>query len=168
MCTTTRAGDRSPPAHRGGAQDSRIFTMEVMMRVILLLSVGLLGCSGLISDAAPPAVLDEPFVLEPGETVVVEGTALEVTFREVSEDSRCPVDATCVWAGNAGIAVETALDGVERAFRLNTTVHPSTGPRSADLDGYRLELVGLEPEPRTGRSIPQRDYRASFLVTRTD
>ena len=44
--------------------------------------------------------LGSEFTLAPGETALVGDDGLLVTFESVTEDSRCPMDAICVWAGS--------------------------------------------------------------------
>ena len=51
-----------------------------------------------------------------GETVVVQGVSL--SFVEVLEDSRCPEDVTCVWAGRARIAVRVKAPGREPESKM--------------------------------------------------
>lgn len=46
-----------------------------------------------------------------GETVVIKGVSLK--FLKVIEDSRCPKDVTCVWAGQAKVLVEVNSTGKE-------------------------------------------------------
>ncbi|MDP2687194.1 MAG: hypothetical protein Q8O62_08230 [Aequorivita sp.] len=44
-----------------------------------------------------------------GETVIVKGVSIK--FLEVIEDSRCPKDVTCIWAGRAIVKVEVIANG---------------------------------------------------------
>ncbi|HLW31671.1 MAG TPA: hypothetical protein VKX40_05385 [Aequorivita sp.] len=44
-----------------------------------------------------------------GETVVLKG--ISIKFLEVTEDSRCPKDVTCIWAGRAIVKVEVSANG---------------------------------------------------------
>ena len=37
---------------------------------------------------------------------------LQIQFKEVLEDSRCPTGTTCIWQGRARILVETSKDGM--------------------------------------------------------
>ena len=83
----------------------------------------------------------------------------------MTEDSRCPVDVTCVWEGNARLVMTGVVAGEERPFELNTAYNPVAGPREATVDGYLIELTGLDPHPRVGQSIPPARYRATLRVT---
>jgi hypothetical protein len=88
-----------------------------------------------------------------GERVQVDGPA--VTPVEVLEDSRCPADVQCVWAGR---------------LRVRTTIHLGAGDQTRELvlgepvqvgDG-RLELVEASPAPTAGGAIAPADYRFTF------
>ncbi len=86
-----------------------------------------------------------------GETVVVQGVSL--SFVEVLEDSRCPEDVTCVWAGRARIAVTVKAPG--RELETKTLIFGEVqGDESDDLTLYDeddMRLVGLQlvPYPKT-------------------
>ena len=88
--------------------------------------------------------LPASIVLKTGEHREING--LTVTFVGVREDSRCPDNARCVWAGNAAVQlrIEGGADSV--ATVLNTELDPKTiGVR--DLS-FRIE--SLMPYPRAG------------------
>jgi len=117
------------------------------------------------SPSAPRAVsLAERFTLAPGQTAEVEGTGLRVTFESVSADSRCPVDVTCVWEGDAVVMVSVQATG---SARLQHELHTSGRyPTEADAGDYRVRLVEVAPAPRSGASPAPGDYRVTLLVSR--
>ena len=50
--------------------------------------------------------LEEEFILYINESVVIAGEDLRMKFVEVSEDSRCPKDVTCIWEGRVTAVIE--------------------------------------------------------------
>lgn len=76
------------------------------------------------------------------------------------EDSRCPVNARCIWAGRAVVRV-TIRDG-EGARRINLTLG-----EPVDLANGRLALVAVSPEKMAG-GPPKRQapYRFTFEYRR--
>jgi hypothetical protein len=100
--------------------------------------------------------LNEEFELGLGQSVRVAGHSTVLTFERVREDSRCPVDVTCVWAGNAVVVLRVGRDQPTTAVELNTTLEPN----HAAVEGMELELRSLEPSPRSGETLSDRSYRA--------
>lgn len=97
-----------------------------------------------------------------GETAAPAGAPAGVTVDGVTDDSRCPSDATCVWAGDVSVAVTIHPrrgDDMRVVLRL-----ASTDARSADAAGLHLRLDSVEPQPRTGYSIPAAEYRVRLSI----
>ncbi|MEQ1922196.1 MAG: hypothetical protein ABL952_06780 [Pyrinomonadaceae bacterium] len=83
-------------------------------------------------------------------TIRVGGHAISKTGKitvkviEVLEDSRCPVNVTCVWAGNAKIKISLKKGRkAARTFELNSTLTPKT----ILFEGYEVSFVDLTPRP---------------------
>lgn len=83
----------------------------------------------------------------------------------MTEDSRCPAGATCIWEGNAQIAVTVSKPSNEpQKLLLNTN---GSFPTKAAYLNYIVSLVRLDPYPTVGSVIPERAYRAALVVTKT-
>jgi hypothetical protein len=97
------------------------------------------------------------------QQAVVEGTPVRIRFNGVSNESRCPSDVQCVWAGNAVARLGlTSTGNPDSNAALNTTLDP----KFAYYAGYRISLVGLKPYPRSGSPISAGDYVATLRVER--
>jgi hypothetical protein len=131
-----------------------------MARLVLLFSLLSLGaCAGSRPEASPPPVTGAPlvgdeFTIAPGETVTLaDGATLR--FDEITEDSRCPADVTCVWEGRATIRLTYVnLDGVSETFTISIPGITYTG----DFEGVSEErldrqfvLLALQPYPGLAR-----------------
>lgn len=87
-----------------------------------------------------------------------EINTIEITFLEVLEDSRCPKDVSCVWAGQAKIKVlikEKGKPSVEKEFIFdasgkNVFIHKS--------ETVIIEALRLSPYPKTSLAISKRVY----------
>ena len=89
-------------------------------------------------------------------------TGLRIKFVELVEDSRCPTDTNCVWAGNAKIKIRVRSSrGQARTLTLNSTLQPQT----VSYAGYEFKLTGLTPQPRSNIRINRNGYRATLEVT---
>lgn len=98
-----------------------------------------------------------------GKEVTAKQSGLKVKFIEVLEDSRCPTDANCIWAGNAKIKVEvTDKRGGKKTLELDT----NAGTKREQFDGWAIELASLTPYPRTNGKIEPAKYVAKVVITR--
>ena len=80
-----------------------------------------------------------------------------VTPLTVTEDSRCPVNARCVWAGRLTVSTRIAATHWTQTAPL-TLGEPHT------VMGRSYVLVAATPEQTTGRDIPAGEYR--FVIER--
>ena len=133
------------------------------MRSLLLGTLLTLGVCGQPRPFDPEieVQLDEPFPLRMEQAAEVTGTPIRLRFEEVLEDSRCPADVVCVWAGNARIRliVEAAAEPAE--LLLNTGLEP----RSAPAEGYLVSLEGVQPATHSARTIQPADYIVTLRVS---
>ena len=83
---------------------------------------------------------------------------LSVRFLELVDDSRCPTDTNCVWAGNAQIKVRVTKNGRSHSLTLDTN-----GPNhTVKAEGYSIKLVDLTPHPRSNIRINRNGYVATL------
>ena len=101
------------------------------------------------------------FTLAPGETAVVKGADARITFNKVTDDSRCPVDVTCVWAGDARIEITISRNGAADDTRILSITPPKY---EAAVGNLRIRFVSLAPVPRQADANVPRKYRAEFVV----
>lgn len=135
-------------------------------------------CTGLAAACAAATVpgpgREEPSVtaasasdttvwLRIGESVTVPESGAVVTLDDVTDDSRCPTDATCVWAGDAVVRL-SVRSGAGRTGSV--ALHVSMpGRRVATTAGLTLALDALEPAPTAGQTIERGHYRARIAIT---
>jgi hypothetical protein len=75
--------------------------------------------------------------------------------RSVTEDSRCPINVQCVWAGQ--VTVNTRLDG----SGWSETVPLILG-EAYSTHGTTITLVSVRPDKYAERDIPRAEYRFIF------
>ena len=123
----------------------------------------LVGSGWACAPMQTTAVVVEPgvaFTLAPGQTATVRRADARVTFREVREDSRCPVDVQCVWAGDAKVEVTIARTGAPTETKTLSITAPDNEVQSGNM---KLRFVGLTPVPRQSDTAP-RNYLAEFVA----
>jgi hypothetical protein len=76
----------------------------------------------------------------------------KVTVLEVVEDSRCPMEARCVWAGRVRVKVWVLLGSDVHFYEL-------ASDKPLPIADGALELTGVMPPRSTQRAISPGDYR---------
>ena len=88
-------------------------------------------------------------------------SALGVTILplQIIEDSRCPVDVTCIQAGTVRVQAQVLNNAGESdiIFRLG---YPVTA------EAEQIELVNVLPEPHSSRPITADEYRLWFKISK--
>ena len=87
---------------------------------------------------------------------------IKIKFIDMLDDSRCPKDTTCVWAGNARISVQVSRNGKKKIVELNT----GRGLQAVVFEGYEFTLAKLTPEPASNVRIRKDGYVATFKVAK--
>jgi hypothetical protein len=80
---------------------------------------------------------------------------LIATPLKVVEDSRCPMNARCVWAGR--LIVETRIDGTGWRETANLTLGQIYATH-----GQMLALAAVTPEKTTDHQMEPREYRFNY------
>ncbi len=128
----------------------------------LLIAVLLLVSTAYTQETATPrqVALGEEFTIRIGEQVAVIDTKLKITFIAVPEDSRCPEDVVCGWAGNAKLKFK--LKAKEKTKLAFNTISVA---RESEFHGYKIRFIGLTPNRKYGHPIPPEAYEARLIVT---
>jgi hypothetical protein len=117
-----------------------------MKAVVAIFSVALAGCAAVpAANAGPTAGL--------GQLAYTNG--LTVRPLQVIEDSRCPVNVVCVWAGR--LVVRSEVSG----GRWRQTRDLEMGKPQQIADGA-LTLTDVQPSKQAGAEADPRSYRFTF------
>lgn len=126
------------------------------MRILLISLMTILGLTGVAAAQTAQTV-----TLRTGQQRSVAGAGVNVQFLSVLEDSRCPADVQCIWAGNARVRIKVAKPGGEpQVFTLNT----NGGETSAGFEGYTYTIDSLTPAKQSNRKIRPSDYRLTIKM----
>ncbi|WP_292011123.1 hypothetical protein [Chryseobacterium sp.] len=103
-----------------------------------------------------------------GENKFLEEYKMNVTFKNISEDSRCPADVNCVWAGVAVANVEVmGLATRPRTLQLSTLENAERNyHQSASFNGYAITLTEVTPYPTSteGSKSLHGKYRIGITI----
>lgn len=108
-----------------------------------------------------PVAIGREFTLKAYETVEV-ATAYFVLSFEVTQDSRCPKDAVCVWVGEATAKLYLASSSGQRETQT-LTIGPD-GKAAAQFNGHQITFSNLQPYPVSSVQIDPKEYELAVVV----
>ena len=142
------------------SSSSRLFVLA-----LVLLGGGLVLQTNSATAKQTTAQAGKEFSLKIGQQVKLDDVDLQLKFVAVPQDSRCPSNVNCVWAGNAEVALDLLHDKCTTILTLNThTKSPASD--EGKVGDFRIKLIKLDPYPRSDQKISPSDYTATFLVTK--
>ena len=109
--------------------------------------------------------MGEEFSLSIGETASIKGEQLQIRFLEISEDSRCPRNVTCIWEGRA-IAVIEVLQG-DASQQIMLIEQGLSDPFAKEQFGEYEFLFRILPYPEKAEvPISPDDYSLMLTVNK--
>lgn len=107
-----------------------------------------------------------------GENRFLNKYQMNVTFKRISEDSRCPKDVNCIWAGVAVAEIEV-MGTATRPVTLSLASLDNKGRnyhQSADFNGYKITLTEVNPYPEAaqGSNTLNGKYRIGIKIQKSD
>jgi hypothetical protein len=128
-----------------------------------LVSALLLGCSAPLAAQSVAVVTSSGGANSRSSVTVTAAFGRPIRINQmvlrpvaIVQDSRCPANANCVWAGQLIVDFETERRG---SIRLEQG-------KPLAIAGGRLTLVGASPQPVAGRKIPPQAYRFQLRFER--
>ena len=108
--------------------------------------------------------IGEEFSLHIGETASIKGEQLRIEFLEISEDSRCPRNVTCVWEGRAIAIIEISKGNSSQKIEL---VVPglTDAPIKTQFEEYEF-VFKILPYPEAEVQISPDEYRLMLTVNK--
>jgi hypothetical protein len=88
-------------------------------------------------------------LLRIGDAVPLERGA-RLVFVGVGQDSRCPADVVCVWAGNAAVLFSVRFTMPRQSVQV--TINTMLEPTILEFGSTRVTVVSLSPVPTA--SVP--------------
>jgi len=139
-----------------------IFRYFFWLSIITILILPLAACGSTPTEVY--ADLGEEFSLSIGQSAIIKGQALRITFEDVIEDSRCPSDVTCIWAGRVSCIIK--LVGGSSQYRMVLTESGLTDQYTSETYREYQLAFNVRPYPEAGQSILRDEYRLQLIVTK--
>lgn len=104
--------------------------------------------------------MNKEFTLSANQKGFLKTSKITIEFVSVLEDSRCPVDVDCVWAGSAKIQIKLSKGkAAPQTFELNTGI----APQFIMFQGYSIEILELSPSLKSDDDRTKVKYEAKFI-----
>ncbi|MFY7912363.1 MAG: hypothetical protein ACOVO2_22540 [Emticicia sp.] len=132
-----------------------------MKNIIVALLLSLTACSLQETPTPEPTLASQIELGVNTELSFQEGVKIKITK---IEDSRCPENTTCVWAGMAKIYFTISANGVSKDSSIDYEAKPLK--TTLDLGGQKfdIEVSNVLPYPKTTTEISQKDYKINITV----
>lgn len=158
-------------------ESSAIIITNMPINFMHIDSASALTTSATTTSAAgigdPIAILGQPFKLVINQAASFKQADFSLRFVNVTEDSRCPSGAQCIWAGQVSTLVEATKDSTGQSlgsFTLTLTAGGSSSLSSktivVDDNSYLVQLNSVQPYPSITYKIPSSATVATFIVTK--
>lgn len=106
------------------------------------------NCKTQTAKTETSAVTNNMITIGLEKQVKIPNSKVSLQFKEVVEESRCPVDVTCVWEGIAIVNIEAISGNEKTTFQVaNRDFLQKNVMKSFSFSGYKFTLVELRPQP---------------------
>lgn len=106
-----------------------------------------------------------------GENKFLKEAGMNLTFKGISEDSRCPKDVNCMWAGVAVAQVEVmGLATRPMMINLASTDNKSRNySTTSEFNGYSISLANVTPYPESaeGTKALKGKYKIGIVIKKS-
>lgn len=122
----------------------------ILSTVLASVAVG----PALAQTARAEAIAGVPFSLRLGGEAEIEATGIRLRFDRVTDDSRCPIDAFCVWAGMFGMVLVVDAGGGRTALDVALDTLGTEGTAY----GFHFVLLEVKPSRLAAEPFDPADY----------
>jgi hypothetical protein len=105
----------------------------------------------------------ETLEIKEGLQKTADRSRLTIKFVEIVEDSRCPPDVNCVWAGNAKIKLSISKGKAAPKF---VEINTGLDPKSVKVAGYEIKLEKLTHRVPEHLMMHDKPLVATFTITK--
>jgi hypothetical protein len=138
---------------------------------LVLLSIVYIGCN--ISDIILPLIDDDhlpalgsQFKLKVNQTTALKSDNIKVKLLNVTDDSRCPSDVECIWAGQVSVLVNVTKDDVKLGDVTLTLGAGNPELAVKKVGDYIVEVIEVNPYPISTHTIALSEYIVTLKVSK--
>jgi len=136
--------------------NTKVFSLTSVFVLLLLL-----GCS-----ESNDVSYSQEFEIQVNHSLKTVDKKYVINFDSVFMDSRCPMEADCVWSGVAG--VRFTISKKNSSFRTVEvyTLNNQSYSDSVVFDELKIKLLGLSPYPSISHKINYSEYVAKIQLSK--
>ncbi|HEY8110284.1 MAG TPA: hypothetical protein VIG05_05420 [Candidatus Nitrosotenuis sp.] len=108
-----------------------------------------------------PRDISEPFTLKFNQGAMITFDNILVRFSNVTSDSRCPSDVTCIWQGEISVQVD-----VKKGNANFESIILGENNEIPIFGKYVIQLLKVEPYPQSTHMIQPDEYIATLVITK--
>ena len=136
--------------------------MRTLIKLSLLIILIIAGCKKEETAQTNTLILNDNIDLKLKAFSLNDKLNISISFDSVLNDSRCPVNAECFWAGIAEVSFTFSVNNNKVSFNLSTPQYGTNIPffkNDSTIMGYNIRLLTLY-------SYIKPDDMVKFLITR--
>ncbi len=136
--------------------------MKYLIPAFLVLMTAVVGCSKDEVDPNSPYYSVDSVAVAANSctTKKYNGDTTIVYCLDSVNDSRCPINALCIWQGYAAAKMSLTINQVTHKVQLNTPVNYPSVPNDTTIAGFRFRLLDVTPYP----SLPQNNANKTAII----
>jgi len=123
----------------------------------------------LLQESPIPVVLGESFVIEKSDVAIFKEGDINVKILAIN-DSRCPENTNCVWAGELTAEVEVSDSRTRKSHKLVVPALGKSGAKAiVELGVYQLRFEGESPKSKRKKIVKNGEgMKLSFKLVRLE
>jgi len=133
-----------------------------IVALCLALTALVFACKG--EGTVKAMQLGEAVRLKIAESGKLAADDLTITFKAVTNDSRCPQGTQCVTAGEADVVLTVKVGEKSQ----DVTVKVGTDQAKATVEPYAIRILALDPYPVADQTIQDAAREVELRVDRTN
>ncbi|MCB0747260.1 MAG: hypothetical protein H6613_10415 [Ignavibacteriales bacterium] len=139
--------------------------MKLKIYIALILPIILCFCTDSINESNYRTFeLSDTLTIKYHQILYNEQEDISIKFESLVGDSRCPIDAICVWEGDAEVKFSLKKNDTLFDFSL----HTSKNYFNTDtlIIGYRIELIDVYPYPQSNVNYNLEEYSTKVIISK--
>lgn len=139
--------------------NDKLQPMKKVCFYIIILAIILISCEKENAPDSFPLGIENEFKIN--DVYHSSDNSLKFSITEIN-DSRCPSDVECIWAGKADVTIKLESP-VSESFVLSTLNNALYSSKDT-VGNYSFQLIDVSPYPVSTQIIKFEDYKVTLKI----